>query len=281
MRGDAVRSRAARQPLDVTVSVERAQRMTLTLALDDGATATVTSDPPSASGPRTVPAPAGGGTAEVTVTASNLSGVSVTGVGVVSVEAIRPFTPTPPAGDLRIADMALPGAKPTDHHATHVAMAPVPSLSGWTLRWIDAVQPAEPVLYAELPDVSLRDGERLRLFPGLSQVPSGTDVSAYAGGPGEDAPAHGIVLQLVDPSGAVAHEVAAMPPGAAGPVPVVSVEDRDRTRALLLPTTGAGFPAGWWTVSVVAHAGAGPDTITWTTAGAPATQTAVLSFLLE
>jgi hypothetical protein len=283
VQNGAVRSRAASQPLDVSVSVERAQRMSLTLALDDGATATVTSDPPSPSGPQTVPAPAGGGMAEVTVTSTSLSGVTVTGVGVgvASVEAIAPFTPVAPSGDLRIADVTLPVAKPSHHHVTLVTMAPVPSLHGWTLRWLDAQQPAEPALYAELPDLSLGDGERLRLFPGLSEVPSGNDVRAFAGGPGEDPPSHGIVLQLVDPSGAVAHEVAVMPAGAAWAVPVVSVEDHDCTRAFLLPAIGDGFASGWWTVRLAAHAGAGPDQVTWTSAGSVATQTAVLSFLLE
>ncbi|MEN8651604.1 hypothetical protein ABCR94_13465 [Streptomyces sp. 21So2-11] len=204
VRDGAVRPCAGGEPLDVTVSVDRAISMSLTLALDDGATATLTSDPPHPAGLKTVPAPPGGGTVE----ADGLRGVSVTGVGVgvTAVEANRPFAPSSPTGDLRITGVALPGVQPNDHHVTLVALAAVPSLSGWTLRWIDAVAPGEPVSYAELPDVPLGDGERLRLFPGLSQVPPGTDVQAYAGGPGEDPPAHGVVLQLVDPEGAVAHE---------------------------------------------------------------------------
>ncbi|MFF4128254.1 hypothetical protein ACFYYP_32415 [Microbispora rosea] len=283
VRDGAVRPRAGGEPLDVTVSVDRAISMSLTLALDDGAMATLMSDPPHPAGPKTVPAPPGGGTVEAMMEADGVRGVSVTGagVGVTAVEANRPFAPSPPTGDLRIAGVALPGVQPKDHHVTLVAMAPVPSLSGWTLRWIDAVAPGEPVLYAELPDVPLGDGERLRLFPGLSEVPPGTNVPAYAGGPGEDPPAHGVVLQLVDPEGTVAHETAAMPPCPGAPVRVVSVEDHDGTRALLLPVTGAGFPAGWWALTVTARSDAGPDVLTWTSAGAPANQTAVLAFLLE
>ncbi|MEN8651605.1 hypothetical protein ABCR94_13470 [Streptomyces sp. 21So2-11] len=61
----------------------------------------------------------------------------------------------------------------------------------------------------------------------------------------------------------------------------MSVEDHDGTRALLLPATGAGFPAGWWALTVTARSDAGPDVLTWTSAVAPANQTASLAFLLE
>lgn len=157
-------------------------------------------------------------------------------------------------------------------------MAPVRSLDGWTLQWIDAIAPTEPVLYARLPAIALDDGQRLRLFPGLSQAPTQEDVLVSAGGFGEDPPAHGVVVQLVDPAGRVAHEVAVMPSAPGASRPVVTVGDRNGTRALLLPAVGAGFSAGWWTLTVSARSDAGPDLLTWTRAGKPADQAAQLRF---
>lgn len=280
VRDGAVRPRAADQALAVTLAVEGATAMSLNLLLDDGASATVTSDPPRVAGPLTVPAPAGGGPATATVSVDGLRtvGVSGNGAGVAAVDAVRVFTPAEPVGDLRIVDMVLPTVQPTDHHLTLVAMAPVPSLDGWTLQWIDAIAPAEPVLYARLPAIALDDGQRLRLFPGLSQAPTQEDVLVSAGGPGEDPPAHGVVLRLVDPAGRVAHEVAVMRSAPGTSRPVVTVADRDGTRALLLPALGAGFGAGWWTLTVRARSDAGPDLPTWTRAGRPAEETAHLRF---
>jgi hypothetical protein len=120
-------------------------------------------------GPLTVLTPAGGGAATATLSVGGLRTVDVSGngVGVTAVNAVRGFTPAEPLGDLQIVDMVLPTVQPNDHHLTLVAMAPVPSLDGWALQWIDAIAPAEPVLYARLPPIALDDGQRLRPFPGL------------------------------------------------------------------------------------------------------------------
>jgi hypothetical protein len=284
VRDGAVRARRQDEALDVTIHTGWAAEVSLALVLDDTVTATVTTTPPRGTGDMTVAAPAGGGSVTVAVPASAAEPVfsvhvSGSGVGVASIGVARRFTPDMPVGDVRIAEVVLPTtANPNGHHVTLVALAPVASLAGWTLQWIDPVVPGDPRLYAQLPAIALGDGQRLRLFPGLSQAPVLDDALVSAGGPGEDPPSHGAVIRLVDSDGRVAHETAVVATGGSAPQRVVPIPDVDGTRALLLPGSPTTFIPGWWTLTFSARADAGPDLPRWSVAGRPANQTVSLHF---
>ncbi|NUP23176.1 MAG: hypothetical protein HOZ81_45400 [Streptomyces sp.] len=285
VRDGAVRAREDDKALDVRVEVGAATDVMLVLDLKAGSSASVSMDPPRSTGTRRIDAPVGGGRVEVPIAASAdepVRSVQVAGlgVGVVQVDATRPFVPREPRGELRITDVVLPTvAQPTRHHVTLIALAPVPSLEGWTLVWSDPFQPGTPVLYARLPAIGLADGRRLRLFPGLTDAPVLDEALVSAGGPGEDPPPHGAVVRLVDPSGHVVHETAALADASAGaPRRVVAVPDPDGARALLLPADGRGFEGGWWTLHVEHLTDAGPDRTLWTVAGRPTGQITRLRF---
>jgi hypothetical protein len=285
IRDGAVRARRDDEDLDVTLRTGVATQVAVTLDVPASSSATITTEPPRSSGDLTVAPPQGGGRLTVAVPASvadPILSVAITGraVGVVSCSVTRRFTPRLPTGSLRVADVVLPtSVAPTGHHVTLVAMAPVPTLAGWTLEWIDPLAPAEPVLYAQLPAIGLRDGQRLRLFPGLTAAPVLDDALVSAGGPGEDPPAHGAIMRLADPDGRIVHETAVVGATTSGPQRVVPIPDAEGTRALLLPTGSLPtFAEGWWTLTFTSQADAGPDLPRWSVAGRPAEQTCSLRF---
>ncbi len=283
-----VRARAD-EPLDVSVLVDRAGTVELELDIDAGATATVATVPALAGGPVTKGPSASGASVTVTLAAPTGTGfqrvrITGAGVGIRTVGVTEPFIPGPAAGPLRLCGIRLPtSTAPLDHEVIVIAMAPVANLSGYTVRWVDALNPAAAELYAELPAVGLDDGHRLRLVPGRATAPVTDDALVSAGGPGTAPPTAGAVYQLIDPAGNIVHQgVALATPSAATPTSgnlLVPFPNADRTRAFLVPPNAApAIGRGHWNLRLDQLGDAGIDLPVWSVAGRTVTESAMLAF---
>jgi hypothetical protein len=281
---DGVLRARADQPLDVTIVLDNVTTIELDLVVDAGSQATVTTTPALPTGDVVV---AGPSTSPVIVAAPAGVFTAVwivgSGVGLSACRITGPFVPAVPSSPLRITDIFLPtAAQPIDHEITLLA-TDGGTFDGYTIRWIDAVNPGASQLYAVLNTVTLLAGQRIRLIPGRASAPVTDDALVQAGGPGTPPPVTGAVYQLVDPSGVVIHERAAVPvvqvqPAAAT---LAAIANADGSRAFLVPPPLAqAIGSGYWEIGWQHVGDAGPDLDVWSVGGAPVTEKARLSLVV-
>ena len=269
-------------PMDLTLILSAITAVELELQVGAGGAATIITSPALATGP-TLVSPA---SAPINVSLAAPAGTTFTavrivgsGTGLRSCRLTGPFVPNPPAGPLRIVDVRLPTAtQPLDHEITLLA-TDAATFEGYTIRWTDAVAPGASDLYAVLSSVALGAGQRIRLVPGRASAPVVDDALVQAGGPGSTPPATGALYQLVDRSGVVVHEYAALPVGALDASALVPLPSADGARAFLVPaSTAKTVGAGYWEIGFAQAGDAGPDLDVWSVGGAPLTETARLRF---
>jgi hypothetical protein len=274
----------ADEPLDVTLTLDTITALELDLIVDNGGQATVTTTPALANGSIVV----GPSSTPTTISAAAPSGevftsVRITGLGV-GVSGCRltgPFVPIPPAGTLRMTDVRLPtSAAPLDHEITLLA-TDGGTFDGYTIRWSDAVAPGQSQLYAVLGSVTLAPGQRIRLVPGRASAPVTDEALVQAGGAGTAPPPTGAVYQLIDSSGVIIHERAAMPLGSSTDAAIAAMPNADGSRAFLIPPpTGQAIGAGYWEIGFEQAGDAGPDLDVWSVGGVPLTEKARLTFVI-
>jgi hypothetical protein len=195
-----------------------------------------------------------------------------------------PFRPRAARGPLRIIAAKLP-ASTTDlsHEITLLAMEPVASLRGWSVRWLDARTGGVSELYAECTaDLPLGEARRVRFLPSVASAPASDDALVLAGGAGTAPPPAGAVFQLTDPTGTCVHEYAAMAAGGAARALSI-IPDADGSRALLIaPRTETALAPGFWRLEL-SFAGDvnAPDLERWTVGGRVVAETVELPLLIE
>jgi hypothetical protein len=278
VREGTLRARAD-EPLGVKLDLDRATKVELTLAIDTGCKATVSTTPALPGGVITAAPSTSGGPVVVTIAppaTAPLTAVTLTGegVGVRGAMIIEPFVPSHPTGPLRIGSVVLPKTtQDLDHNVVLVATGPTPNLDGYTIRWTDAFAPAGSDLYAELPAIALADGQRLRLIPGRASASVMDDALVSAGGPGSATPPTGAVYALYDPAGTLLHEVAVLPtpaPATGKAGLLVAFPNADGTRAFLVPPPqGNAIASGYSALQLELAGDAGPDLPVWSVAGVP------------
>jgi hypothetical protein len=206
------------------------------------------------------------------------------GVGIVSCTVDTPFRPRRATGPLRIVAAKLPAStSDLTHEVTLMAMATV-SLRGWSVRWIDpAGGEASTELYSECTaDLPLTEAQRVRFVPSMASAPASEDAFVLAGGAGTAPPPAGAVFQLLDPTGAIVHEYAAMALGS-GIRTLAIIPHADGSRAFLIPPRSeSSLAAGFWQLSLAFAGDANaPDLDRWTVSGRALAETALLPLLIE
>ena len=281
----ALRARAP-EPLDVTLLFPRSSSADLVVSAENPAQLLADCDPPATQVTVTALAEPGmfrlvvRSPAQTTLKSLRIRGL---GVGIVSCTVETPFRPRQAMGPLRIVAVKLPTTvNDLTHEITLTAMAPV-SLRGWSVRWLDPVMGGESQLYAVCTgNLSLAEAQRVRFVPSVASAPETDDALVLAGGPGNAPPPAGAVFQLLDPSGAIVHECAAMVPGGAARTLAI-IPDADGSRAFLIPPLGeSALAAGFWqlTLTFAGDVNA-PDLERWTVGGRALEETALLRFLIE
>ena len=280
-------ARARAEPLDVTLRFPRSTSANLLVRADDPANVLADCDPPATQ--VTVTALPEAGTfrllarAPVQTTLKSLR-VRGAGVGIVSCTVDTPFRPRQASGALRIMAAKLPAStNDLTHEITLMAMAPVSSLKGWSVRWLDPAGGGASELYAQCSvDLPLAEARRVRLVPSVASAPATDDALVLASGPGTAPPPAGAVYQLLDPDGTCVHEYAAM--AASGAVRTLAIiPDADGSRAFLVPPPSeAALAAGFWqlTLTLAGDVNA-PDLDRWTVGGRVVAETARLPLLIE
>jgi hypothetical protein len=287
VRNGELRARAD-EPIDVTLDLGNATSLDLTLTIDSGSSASVSTTPQFFGGPMMKKGSGVPVVVSVKQPASTpLSSVTISGqgVGISAVTVHEPFVPRHTTGPLRISQIVLPtSAQDLDHNVVLSATGLTPNLRGYTLRWTDATSPGASEVYAELPPIALTDGQRLRLIPGRATASPTDDALVSAGGPGTTPPPSGAVYSLFGPTGDLLCEVAAMPtpaPAAGKAGLLTAFPNADSTRAFLVPpSSGNAIGPGSWTLRFALTGDAGPDLPVWSIAGVPVLENAELRLCL-
>ena len=282
----ALRARSD-EPIDVKVVLPRSTSADLVVRANDRADIEVDGDP--AASLVTVTVLTDPGTFRVQAHApanAKLAGVRVCGddVGIVSCAVDTPFRPRMATGLLRILAIKLP-TNGTDltHEVSLVAMAPVLSLLGWTIRWVDPLAGGDPQLYAAATvDLPLTEAQQVRFVPSVASAPAIGNELVLAGGAGTAPPSTGAIFQLFDPTGRCVHECGAMAASGAARALTI-IPDADGSRAFLIPPPSvAALAPGFWQLKL-SFAGDvnAPDLERWTVGGVAVTETAQLPLLIE
>lgn len=280
-----VQARAA-EPLQLEIFTQRAQRVELSLHIAAGGSAVVTTTPLLPGGATTHSAPVTAAlntTVTLTAPAVGFDSVRLSGSGVAlaACTVVEPLLPVPPSGPLRIIDMQLPTTTaPLDHALDLIALESA-ATDGYTLRWIDALNPAADQLYSVLQAWPLPAGQVLRLVPGRASAAAAGDAIVQAGGPGSAPASSGAVLQMIAPDGRVQQEYVALPTTATQDL--LAFPNADGTRAFLaLPASATtAIVAGGWVLRATLSGNAGPDLDQWSIGGAVVDETANLVFRIE
>ncbi|KRH99720.1 hypothetical protein [Curvibacter sp. PAE-UM] len=275
-----LRARAA-EPMNVTLVLDRAVSVDIEICVEDGGTATLTTIPAQSAGAITQSASSTPVRMQLTAPAgATLSSLQVTGAGVsiVSCSVTKIMVPSMPLGQLRITDVRLPAsAQSNDDEVLMLALETV-ALDGYTLRWVDAQTPGESRLYRLLPQLTLKGGQHLRLVQGQTTSTETNDVIVHSSAPATKPASTGSIYQLLDPSGKVVQEYAALPGGLSREL--VAIPNLDGTRAFLVPpSTSSSLEKGHWTLSFDLAGDAGPDLDRWSVGGIAVHEQAKLRFV--
>jgi hypothetical protein len=275
----SVRSKIATQPLSLTVDTPEALRVEVEVKVSAGGAATLTPTPAVASAAAVAGPTTGPVTLAVDGNGTPFDQVAIAGAGVevATVTIVERFRPVPP-GPVRVAAITLPSAGTASHHVDLTAFEDI-DLEGWEVRWYDARIPgASSTYYTFSSQLVLRDGEVLRIYPGLSAAPMDTDAIVVVGGPGTPPPPTGAVFQLVDPVKHVAAERAAMGGTAQTVSGLLAVWNGDATRAFLV-SASAPIDAGHYEVILGLKRNAGTGLPVWSELGSDTQETATLTFI--
>ena len=195
---------------------------------------------------KTVAVPAGAAvTVSLTATALTTFRVAGTGFAIEALTIVRPWVARRSEGPVRLCAAQLPtSTTDTGHRVELVAEADF-DLAGWKVSWQPFDASTAPVQYHSFAAGTVRDGTVLWVNGGLaSGIASSVIDSRFGGTIGVPNPA-GAIYRLVDPSGVVVHELAALAGGT--PMSVTVLPNGDFTRAVISPQT-AGAIRGWWTL---------------------------------
>jgi hypothetical protein len=213
----------------------------------------------------------------LTVTGANLSLVELTGAGfaIRSITVTTPWHPQPAARGVRLVDIGLPSSTTDAGHYVELMVDGDVDLAGWRVEWQPADAAADWQAYHVAASVgrSMKAGGLARIFGGANSGTALAGRATWFGGTVGAVPVSGVVVRLVDPSGSVAHERAAMPIGTT--VPCGLVPDGDLTRVYVLPATRT---PGWWTLELSFARDVGPGEPVLSVGGDTTTETAQIGF---
>ena len=180
------------------------------------------------------------------------------GTALLAVEIVGPWRPVAPSGPVRISSVRLPESNSDHRHFVEVIAFADTDLTGWRLDWSDAVDPKGWSSYHRFASsTTLKDGRVARIYGHgpPPNPPAGLDI--HTGGTVGIPPSTGLILRLVDPTGVVRAEAAAMPQvGSVAVNGYVIVPNGDGTRAFLI-APGDRIEPGWWTLAFTYHRDAG------------------------
>lgn len=235
-------------------------------------------------GPDITQGPTAGATTKLTLSATALNSLKLDGSGfsLVSLELVEPFRPTPPDGDLRLVAARLPASVSDTSHRVDVLAYGDTDLTGWSIRWRDALAPGPSAQYhAFQANAVLKDAKSARVFGGLAAGPAPAGFDAHFGGTLGQLPLGGVVFELLNPAGKVVSDLAALSASAYSDVTgFVAIPNEDHTRAFLLSPTGSLLP-GHWRLGLLFERDAGPDLAVLSVGGSKAAEETAITFTVE